>query len=219
MRLWDLTIVTEDRDPDIEYEERRGKKTVTPEEKTSPEDIDRVIAYLEGGESGKYTRLANQLRDVMVQLGQLKEIEKDLKDQFRNDAMEELFDVSDEMYTRVIETVSLTIQVSKASTRTSKKFDEAGFIKELLVMYPDMTKKIKKLKNKYTKVKMSNIAPRLKVDVKEATGDKNLWQKFINWIDNLTKQFKSWLRSYDYRLKTLRNNLKQAVNQAEEPGT
>lgn len=140
-----LIMIAEGRDPSIEYTEKKVKGV-----------LDRVTATLSGKQSAAFTRLGKKYEEIDT-------IEKELsaqKEQLNAEAkekMEALFDIEDEVYTRVVETASLVLTLSKrtedqpAPQEQAIETDVEGMLAELLEMMPDLTDTLNTLRNKYTK--------------------------------------------------------------------
>ena len=108
----------EARDASLSYTEKKVKG-----------QIDRVIVELEGHESGKFTRITNRFRRLKFLKEAIAEREKGMNEEIK-DAMTKYFDATDEIYTRVIDTISLTMTLAK-NPASVEKFDAKGYTEHL----------------------------------------------------------------------------------------
>jgi hypothetical protein len=182
--------ITEARDPNLTYTEKEVKK-----------QIDRVTVVLDGVQSGKFTRLAKRYRNVQKALDILDAKMKDLNEEIKEKALD-LFDAEDEIYTRVVETVSLTMTVSKrqVSTKTDINYEKA--VDQLLEMVPDLENQIKELIEANKQVKTVEKSPALRTALKES-----FMSDAFRQVKQIAKQaltsIKSWGKAYDKKLKEL----------------
>jgi len=164
--------------------------------------LDKVIVELDGNESAAATRLAKEYKRLLEEQKALTEKIDDLKGKAKQMASG-YFDAKEELFTRILNTVSMTITISKESKRKSEKFDVDGAFGAIAKLVPELTKKIEDIRKKFTEVKETAVKSSVKVDVKEsAIGDiikkvKDAAKKFLDSI-------KTWGKSYDTKL----NNIK-----------
>ena len=82
----------------------------------------------------------------------------EMRDSFNLDAKQHVlqyFNAEDEVLTRVVETASLTLTLSKRTVKVVDPHEEAdmeGFYQELLILLPELEDKLKILRQKYTKI-------------------------------------------------------------------
>jgi hypothetical protein len=173
--------------------------------------IDRVTVELAGKQSESATKLANEYKI-------LKDITEDLKikkDKFNEKATQyvlDYFDASDEIYTRVLSTVSLTLTVSKKTVEEQTIFDFDSFYNDILVLVPQLKKKLEILKEKYTVVEEKEKKPSLRVkldneEVEESVIFENVvtnfWSKIQDFGKRLLSAFRSWGKIYDRKLEAI----------------
>ena len=130
-------------------------------------ELDKVILDLEGHDSAKMTRLANEYRRLDAAAKTLNE-ERDALNAEVKEIIESSFDPVDEVATRIVRTVSLTLTMTKTSKPTPK-VDSDAVLEALLALVPELTEKVEKLKLEYTTFP----SPRkgaLKVEVNEGVG-------------------------------------------------
>lgn len=134
----------EERDPTIEYTTKNVKNV-----------LDRVIAHLEGNQSGVWHKLATRYARIL-RITKMLDAEKELVNTQIKETATGLFDAEDEVLTRVIETIQMTVTLSKATPAKEKGkevFNQAAFVKDLWTVFPDLEKQLNKLKKKHTEMK------------------------------------------------------------------
>ena len=199
--------IFENRDSSLTYNEKKVKGIV-----------DRVTVELEGVKSATATKLAKRFKELKTLKEQIDKETEELKTQAREHALG-LFDAADEIYTRVVETCSLTITVSKQITKTipaipdseTSEFDFEGFYKDLSVLVPELIGKMEDLKKLYTKVtkipgKPEQVVPAdknpsIRVDLNETS----MMDKFSEWVSKVYIWITNWCIDYDQKLLNLKN--------------
>lgn len=190
--------------PGIDYEEKGKTKRDTAEGL-----IDQVIAYLTGDVSGKYTRLANRFRRVK-RIKELLAKEQASLNVDMKEAADQLFPAADDVYTRVIDTISLIIKVGKAEERTMPPtFDKDGYIAELEALVPELGEKLEELRKQYTtihdavQIEPKLLTPKLK-DPKQESIDEGVVDattaKIMNYVNRVREYFAKWGQQYDAKL-------------------
>ena len=197
------TLLTEARDPNVKYTERLVKK-----------EVDRVIATLEGAESAVMTRLTNRYHrlDKALKLMKIKRDELNLK--VKGQA-EDLFDPSDTIYTRVVETVSCTLTLSKAVAAVDKTqtytVDYKAIAAELEALIDkDLIPKIDEIKAKYTRPDVmsdSPVALRVKSKLEEGIAA-DAWAKIKKVWTTWGKALATWGKAYDKKLAKINKSIK-----------
>lgn len=194
----------------LEEEQRQRRSDLTYTEKKVKEKLDRVIVELKGNESGALTRLTSRydrLDKAIKVMGQKRD---ELNDQIKTEA-EELFAAEDEVLTRVIETVSFTLTISKREKQDDKvSIDYEAIAKELAVLLgKELEPKVKEIYEAYTTVtKRPDKSPALRVKSKIEEG---LIQSTINLIKKLVDGIKDWGKKYDKRLDDLKKLAKTST--------
>jgi len=150
--------------PEIEYKEKKVKGV-----------LDRVIALLSGNKSGAFTRIAQRYKRI-DRLQKLMKEERDALNKEIKAKIRPLFDVQDEIYTRIIETASLTITLSRAQSGTNEYLDIESYVEELEKLMPGMEKQIEALRKQFTIVEEFEKDESVRVRVKEDEGDDQLTQ-------------------------------------------
>ncbi len=197
--LKELLYISEGRDPSLQYTEKKVK-----------DQVDRVIVQLSGHQSGRFTKLVKQYKEMQEELEKLTTV-KDALNESLKEEMIPLFNAEDEIFTRVVETCGASLVLAKKAKPTEKT-DWEGLAKmimeEITDMMPEAKEKMEQLVKLYTTVKESDKAPGLRVDIKEGAIKsiiaviKELSNKFISSIS-------SWTKKYDRRLDKIRLQLEE----------
>lgn len=177
-----LDFLNEARDETKKYTEKKVKG-----------EIDRVTLELKGNDSGKFTKLIKEYSKLKATISELEVRQKELNTKIKAET-EELFDAEDVVYTRVIDTVSATMNLSKKTVVTSTKVDYQAVIDSISELVPELSEQIKLLIEANTKVSSTEKSPALRVDLKEG---------FFDWIKGLYNKIKSWGKSYDKKLDSI----------------
>lgn len=194
MKVYELF---EARDPALTYVEKQVKKVV-----------DRVILELSGSKSGSMTRLMKRYERLDLSAKLLAE-RREATNLAIKDTVADLFDATDEVLTRVVETASFTITLSKAEKGADKKpkesVDYEAIVRELQIMVPELEEKIKDLTKKFTEItpaKDSPVSLRVRSNVSEGVID-----SVLKTIKGFVKTIFDWTKSYDKRLTVLKAKL------------
>lgn len=191
-----IKIVTESRNPNLEYTEKQVKG-----------NIDRVTVELAGKDSEKFTKLGKKYFELAAGIEAIEKLRLDLNEQIKKEAGE-LFDATDELYTKVIETSQFTLTVSKkpvATKTVSTNYEKV--LDGLLQLMPELTEKVDALKEQYTTIKEN--PPKdvsLRVAMKESAL-KDVWQSFKKKWSSFKNSIMSWGTSYDKKLSKLKELL------------
>lgn len=194
-------------------EERKRRGDLTYTEKKTKGVVERVIVELNGNESGVLTKLASRydrLDKAIKVMGQKKnELNADIKAK-----VEDLFAAEDIVLTRVIETVSYTMTVSKRSKVDDKTtVDYKSIAEELAKLIPEeLQAKVEEITKAYTTVMAQpDKSPALSVKSKVTEGIlQDLGTKLVQMIKKLIKSVTSWAISYDRKLDKLKRQLNVA---------
>lgn len=195
-------------DPDVAgYEE-------VPKKKTEPDVIDQVIVTLQGKRSEKFTRIARRYDEANKIKKELATIEKTLKADTR-EAVDDLFDAGDEIYSRVVETASLVFKVAKAEERETKKLDEAGFLDELAEVTGLAVAQLKALQTKHTKITKAAVAPKVlapreKKPKKESVNEGAL-DNVRSYAAKVKNYVMSFLSKWDRKYNKLKANIEAVI--------
>ena len=186
-------LFIEVRKPDVDYNEEFVE-----------DQLDKVVAVLEGTKGSYTTALAREYDQVNNEYKELKEERKELRGDLLEHA-ESLFDAEDEVATRIIETVGLTLQLDKPVSYEREDFDKEGFLKELMNLVPELEEQIEDLIEKYTEVKQIERSSRVRVK-EEGMKDKvrKAWDKVSDLLYGFWQKIRRWGQSYDRRLEKIR---------------
>lgn len=193
MKVLDLF---EARDPKLPYTEKRNKTSKA---------LERVTVELEGNKSGVMSKLTTRYSRLDKAAKLMQARRNDLNEAMKKEAGA-LFDAEDEIVTRVVETISYTITLSKAERGADKPpkktVDYKAIVEALETMVPELTEKIKELTDKYTAIVDAVDTPQaLRVKSKL---DEGILKKALAWVKDFLKGIKSWGKDYDTRLAALK---------------
>lgn len=201
LTLQESLLLQEARRADLKYIEKQASGK-----------LDRVITELEGAESGTMSKLAGKYKRLEQALKRMTATRDELKTKLKTDVAE-LFEPEELVLTRVVETVSFTLTLSKAPVSKEKtEIDYKAISEALAKLIPnDLEAKVKEITDAYTKViaggKFSS--PSIDVDHKLAEGAISqallyVVGKFKTLIKTLQKSISSWAVDYDKRLGALK---------------
>lgn len=213
MTFRETMILSEARKPDLVYKEKVVKNKV-----------DRVIVELEGSQSGAMTRLASRydrLEKAIKKMGEKRdELNAKIKEQ-----VEELFAPEDVVLTRVVETVSFTMTLSKLVKSEEQepkkvvKYDKIA--EELAKLIPDeLQAQVDAIIAKYTEISIAaekSPALRVKSKVDESLNEgifdlfKSIGSKIAKWLKDTAK----WAVSYDKKLDALKKKASSPITKAK----
>lgn len=168
--------------------------------------LDKITLKLEGNESGKFTKIAKRYKEIDTAVKALEvernEINEDIKEKF-SDYFDE---ATDTVVTRIIETVSLTMQLSKRTAPEMGK-DKVDYEKALLIlgdMLPELKEKIDEVKKLCTTAGTMSVpkSPALSVKINEGLSDKIF--TFMRRVMAVLNKFKTWGKSFDRKLEKLK---------------
>lgn len=205
--------LAEARRQDLVYNEKKVKDKVNK----TIETLDKVTVELKGAESGVFTKLIKEYVEIEKSIEKLGEKRTELNTEMKSKA-EDLFDAEEIYVTRIIETATATIQLSKAAVakRGDDKVDYEKAFTKLLELMPELKEKGDELIKEFTvpgelgKPKSSALTIK---DVKEEVAldeavIKDLFKIFTDKFKALKKSFTSWARSYDSKLKRIKTMAK-----------
>jgi uncharacterized protein YdcH (DUF465 family) len=188
-------------------EDRKRRADLTYVEKKVKNELDRVIVELKGNESGTLTRLASRydrLDKAIKVMGQKRnELNAEIKEK-----VEDLFAAEDIVLTRVIETVSFTMTVSKKSKVADKvAIDYEAIATELAKLIPDdLQAKVDEIVKAYTTITpQPDKSPALSVKAKVTEGIiSDLKASIVSLIKKIVKSIASWAPKFDKKLDKLK---------------
>jgi hypothetical protein len=189
----------------IIQEARRSELTYTQKEVAGK--VDRVIVQLEGRQSEAFTKLAKNFKRTKTHIERLEKVMESLNKEVKDKAID-LFNAEDEIATRVVDTVSIGITISKLpEVKDVVKTDWERIAKELASLTPELDAKLKELTKKFTTVKAGiQKGVSLRVDLKEGKIS-DIFDKLKNMFKSFLESVKSWGDSYDSKLDKIKKGL------------
>jgi len=201
-------ILTEERRKDLKYVEKEVKK-----------QIERVTLELHGAQSAPLTKLASRYDRLNKAIKTMGEQRDKLNEEIKG-KVEDLFNAEDVVLTRVIETVSFTMTVSKKSKTADKEvIDFQKIAEELAILIPDeLQAKVDEIVATYTTVvKGQDKSPALQVKPKvNESLLSDLGSKLANAVKSLVKSVASWAKGYDKKLAALKKLANVPVTEATQ---
>lgn len=206
-----LELLTESRRSDLPYTEKKTKGA-----------IDKVVVNLQGHESGKFTKLAARFKELRLKTDELSAATDALNKDIKEEAIA-LFDATDEVYTRIVETVSLTILIGKRQPDKMEKETKINYeqiIKDITALVPELSSKIDDIITANTevteKLKVAK-APQLRVDMKvdesQALDEAFSFAPFIKVAvaigRKLLSGIKPWSREYSKKVASIKTRIEQ----------
>lgn len=192
-RLMSLMEGREIGNPDVEYNTTGKTKTGA---------IDRVTAKVSGNISGKFTRLMQKLQRIEVLSEELERTKEEVKQSSKEDVAA-LFDVEDAVLTRVIETKSVILTMSKDPTR-GNTVAYANILKELEThLTPELMAVLAKLTVENTKLGAEK-SPTLKYNVRELDEDTD---EDTTDFGSVVEKVERWLPKFDAKLEEIKRSI------------
>lgn len=165
------------------------------------EDLgDRVVAQLKSYESATYTRLANRVEEISRLEAEIKAAKAEVKSMTRQHVAD-LFAAEDAVKTRVVDTVSFIMTLSK-DPKPTETVQYAKVVEALTEhLTPELIKVLEQLKKQFKTVTQKEPSLRItrKEDLAEAIISKlgEYLRRFLAWVT-------SWGQRYDAKLDALR---------------
>lgn len=214
-----LIMIVEGREtnnPDITYTDAGTTKA-----KTAAREFSKVTASVSGKTSEKFTKLAKKFHEIDTLSKQLEEV-RQVANQEAKDTIEALFDVEDEVMTRYVETVSLSITMSKKieeSTTETSALNVDGFLDELMALVgEELAPAVANLLKQHTKVtsrikpaQQGRVSVTLPSPVAEgALNENELLDKIANFVSEFARKVMSFVKRYDRKLDAIAAKYKLA---------
>lgn len=124
--------------------------------------IKNVTANVSGASAEKLEKIGEEHIKITDDLKALKARQDVLTGELK-DAVKPLFDLTDDAYTRYIETSKLIFTLSIKHEKTYAEFDQDAFIDDLYELMPDLYDVFEKLREKHTEVLTTNPVEALRV--------------------------------------------------------
>jgi len=156
-----------------------------------------VIAVLKSYNSQVYTKLAQKVERIAVLEAEIKQLKDEVKQSTRED-IADLFDAEDAAKTRIVETLSFILQISKDPEPTvAPKYKD--ILEELSTkLTPELITVLEHLKQ--TMVTVTQKAPGLKIKPLDESRVGELYAELKNVIVN-------WGKQYDQELAALQQQV------------
>lgn len=211
-------ILTEARitdNPEVSYQ-LKGKSGAA--EKRG--EFEKAIVTLSGSKSGVFTKFAKAYKEIDEKVKEVEALKDSLNEKVKN-SVDELFDVEDAVYTRVVESVSMVATLSKYSpevTTQESDFDAEEFVNELFqIASDDLLPVLNTLKQKYTKIiekTKKEVPSRLTVKTQESVNDNEVYPDLKEWADNLSDKLNFKIADFDSRMDYLVSGLPKEISQS-----
>jgi hypothetical protein len=206
---------TGSRKPHLDYEEvmvpkKLPKGTPKPPKGTPVEKVlDRVVVNLKAHQAGAFSRLTSRYERLDKVMKNMIEARDQVNDQVRAE-LEDLFDAEDEVLTRVVQTASWAITLSKATKGEDKEVKDYEPIIEGLMGLIDksLLPKAEELVKAFTSVAKGKDTPtKLTVkplDSKAEDLSEGVIKNVKLWLSNLVTKVKAWAKSFDREFADLK---------------
>lgn len=202
MTFRETLVLSEARREDLKYTDKVVKNKV-----------DRVIVELSGSDSATMTKLAGRFERLEKALKTMATKRDELKDQLK-EKVTDLFNSDDVIYTRVVETTSFSMTLSKLvkSSEQDPKVvvNYEKIAEELAKLIPaELQAQVEAVTKMYTEVSIAaDKAPALRVKSKV---DESLNEGILDMIKGMAAKVTKWVKSmatwavgYDRKLATLK---------------
>lgn len=181
------------------HEDRHDSDSVTYDDSKK----DKTIATVTGRVSERYTKLTKMIAEVKKKEKEVAELKKQINTK-AFEGFDDLFNASDRVKTCVIKTVSLSVQLSKATEAKSVKY--AKVLEELSEhLTPELSEMMDELLEKYTSTVKR--ASTLKYDLNESVIVEGFLDKLKAWFAKFLDHVKKWCKTYESQLDRLQAEL------------
>ncbi len=198
------------------YKTKGGKEISLPSKISSKDSvkIEKAIVYLKGSKAKTASKMAKELLEAKQARESAVVKEEALKDKIKPFA-EELFDIQDSVWTRVIDTTEVIISLSKASSREG--FNSDLFLEKIMKKFP-------KLKQQFLEIAeeckfVSDVSSRVNVKLKnEGVGDiiKSTYDKIKLQVTKFIDKIKANLDDYDRMIFELKQGLIKEIQKESQ---
>ena len=188
------------------YDGPSTSPNVSYSHKETKGEITKVIATLSSYDSAKYTKLAQNLAKMKALQEQIDSLEAEVKDDAKS-TIADLFHAKDEAYTRTVETVSFTLQLTKTPERTTvvKYAEVLGELQNHLT--PELVKVLESIKQKYSSSiqKSAALSYSSKDKTKESMMNEGFWDDTKTFLKGYLAKITAWGERYDEKLNRLKS--------------
>ncbi len=194
-----------------------GDPNVSYQEVSKGNEVHKVVATLTSFASGKYTKLAQNIARMQKVAEETLQLESEIKQDGR-EAVADLFRAEDAAYTRVVETVSFTLQIAK-DPKAATTIEYKKVLEELQDhLTPELIAVLESIKAKFSTVqkpKPPSYSWNAKPDgvgVGETIDESGTFDAVSNFLKKYLHKIAAWSHTYDNKL----NALKQRVSMHEQ---
>jgi hypothetical protein len=152
------------------------------------------------------TRLAARYDRLDKAIKKMGEKKNELNEKLKGE-VEELFAAEDIVLTRVVETVSFTMTVSKKQKQADKTtIDFEKIAEELAKLIPEeLEEQVNEIYKAFTKITpQPDKSPALRVNAKIEEGVVEIASKFLTFVKLVMKKVLTWSKKYDQKLDALK---------------
>ena len=170
--------------------------------------VERITVQLEGKQSEKFTKVAKRYKQLQRLVNTLKEKQDALNADIRENLLE-YFDEKDKVYTRMVETISLTAALSK-EVASGENVDHEKIVNDLVAgiikLQPKLEKQINELLDVVTKAATTpKKAAAAKLTVKVEEGKiADAWNAIKGYIASALSRLRNMGKEYDAELNALK---------------
>lgn len=187
VRMLDITTLTEAEQSDIEFDRNEAGK---------------VVAILKSYNSQTYTKLAQKVQRIEALEEEIKQLKAEVKVETRG-FIAALFDAADAARTRVVNTISFILTLSK-DPKPTESYQYAKIIAELEQhLTPDLIKVLSSLKEKFKTITQKE--PSLKVTAKNNESIDEEANDGTEDIRPYAAKVLRFLSNYDSKIEHLRS--------------
>jgi len=206
-------FITEARDPGKKYNEVQAKGVV-----------EKVILALEGTDSAAWTRVARRYARLEASLKALAE-QRDVLNTKLKKEVSGLFDPSDIVMTRVVQTAQFTLTMAKEIKKKVPASEEINYeqiANALAALIPnELQPKVDEIVKMHTKVIPETEKPGVqKLSVSKEALKEGKFENFVakvrTWVAATTNAFKKWASRYDDKLEAIERRYKFLKESADD---
>lgn len=167
----------------------------------------KVTATLTSYNSQSYTKLAQKVERMKALSAEVKQLTEEIKQETRED-IADLFSADDIVHTRVVETVSFIMSLSKDPSAT-ETYKYAEVLKELTEhLTPELIVRLTDIKAKFKST--VNKAPSLTITAKESVME-GVWAKMKGFFARYKQAIMGWADSYDAKFDAVKAMINSPV--------
>ena len=169
-------------------------------------DETKVIAKLTSYDSAPFTRLARNVQRIKELEDEISVVREAVKADTR-DHVQSLFKAEDAIKTRIVQTVSLIVTLTK-DPKPAETVKYAEVVKEISKeLTPELISKLQELIKQYTTVQKAK-PPALSVKPLKENVITDFWKSMKDKLKGYFESVKSWASGYDKKLAKIKAMLK-----------